>query len=354
MFSLTAAEVIVGLLAVRAAAQSSPVELCTNELCDNCPAALASIGPPQGEGCVIYDRETVLGQYAGEFAPELNGRRNLWFHISPPDELGCKLIVRSPADIASPKCGDPVKAPVRERCTDYATETTFNVQLCCGTQQCKDAGVERIGARSAYPGAGVSSVVLRDVDGNLIVPHSVGGAPGFTMDTFLEDQGFNASEMITERSSSGVLVFKKRSVPEALVEKRACDIFEPNEKGVTYTSSASKSTKISRNLCWETQAEFTEAHDVTVSRSTSFSAGISWEILSAGVEFSVEESVSESRQYTLKVPEGACGFFSFTAFMTCQAGKIRGCDNGDLEGEVCTPKRLADGQLDGSYSFVET
>lgn len=109
------------------------------------------------------------------------------------------------------------------------------MQLCCGTEQCKAAGVERIGSRSAWPGAGVRSAVLRDVDGNLIVPHSVGGAPGYTMDNFLEDHGFNASEMITERSSSGALVFKKRSVPDISLEKRACDKFE--REGATYTGS---------------------------------------------------------------------------------------------------------------------
>lgn len=82
MLSLTALEVIVSLLAVRAVAQSSPVQLCTGELCDNCPAAIASVGPPQGEGCVIYDREVVLGGAAGEFPPEINGRREIYFDIS--------------------------------------------------------------------------------------------------------------------------------------------------------------------------------------------------------------------------------------------------------------------------------
>lgn len=82
MLSLTAFEVIVSLLAVRAVAQDSPVQLCTGELCDNCPAAIASVGPPQGEGCVIYDREVVLGGAAGDFAPEINGRRNIFFDIS--------------------------------------------------------------------------------------------------------------------------------------------------------------------------------------------------------------------------------------------------------------------------------
>lgn len=116
----------------------------------------------------------------------------------------------------------------------------------------------------------------------------------------------------------------------------------------------SKSAKISRNWCWDTEAKITDAHEVTVTRSSTFSAGISWEILSAGVEFTVEESVTETRQYELSVPEGACGFFSFTAFMTCQAGTIGECEGGDLKGEVCTSKHLSDGQLDGSYSFVET
>lgn len=79
------------------------------------------------------------------------------------------------------------------------------------------------------------SAVLRDADGNLIVPRSVGGAPGYTMDTFLEDHGYNASEMITERSSSGHLVFKKRSLPELSLEKRACDKFVP--EGEPFTAS---------------------------------------------------------------------------------------------------------------------
>jgi hypothetical protein len=90
------------------------------------------------------------------------------------------------------------------------------VQFCCGTGDCTAAGASRIGGRDSIS---MSSMVLRDAAGDLIVPQAVGSHTGDHFDTFLEDHGLNASTMIKSRSVSGTPVYKIGSAPAAPVEK---------------------------------------------------------------------------------------------------------------------------------------
>jgi hypothetical protein len=82
----------------------------------------------------------------------------------------------------------------------------------------------------------MSSMVLRDAAGDLVIPHSVGSASVDHYDAFLEDHGLNASTVIKSRSVSGTPVYKIGYAPEAPAEKRACDTFVQGDRG-TYSKT---------------------------------------------------------------------------------------------------------------------
>jgi hypothetical protein len=103
-------------------------------------------------------------------------------------------------------------------------------QFCCGTGDCTSAGVKRDGA---IIGNTLSSMVLRDASGNVIVPHSVGDATGDKFDVFLEDHGVNKSTAIQARSASGVPIYKIGY--DAPQQKRACDTFTQSDAPYTKT-----------------------------------------------------------------------------------------------------------------------
>jgi hypothetical protein len=119
---------------------------------------------------------------------------------------------------------------VRSKWEGALTQTSSVVQFCCGTGDCSAAGVKRDGT---YFGNTMSSMVLRDEGGSVVVPHSVGDATGDKYDIFLEDHGVNRSSAIQARSASGVPVYKIGY--DAPVEKRACDTFV--QDGAPYTKT---------------------------------------------------------------------------------------------------------------------
>jgi hypothetical protein len=74
--------VLMGLLAIGAAAQESPVKLCNGEACDYCPSSLTTTGTGY-PSCVIYDRDTVLGGKVGDFDPVKGESRMIYYDIAP-------------------------------------------------------------------------------------------------------------------------------------------------------------------------------------------------------------------------------------------------------------------------------
>lgn len=175
------------------------------------------------------------------------------------------------------ECGDPWASPEFSKCTRVNVANTFSefpalkvlsmhvlklnscaivIQECCSDKGCEkgsdngnpipppEDGRKALGtSRKAF---GASSVVLRDAEGNLVVPRSVGSGSRATLDAFLEDHGLNASSVIQERSSSGPLVFKKREIVKTSIqerdnrmtslEKRDCT-FKYNEDEPTWTQT---------------------------------------------------------------------------------------------------------------------
>lgn len=135
--------------------------------------------------------------------------------------------------VLDPNCGFPIYGGKGGICLEVETKATFMVQFCCGTGDCTAAGVKRDGA---IIGNTLSSLVLRDASGNMIVPHAVGDASGDKFDTFLEDHGVNSSTAIQARSAEGVAVYKIGY--DAPNEKRACDTFA--QDGAPYTKTGER------------------------------------------------------------------------------------------------------------------
>ncbi|KAL3496450.1 hypothetical protein BJX62DRAFT_232558 [Aspergillus germanicus] len=100
------------------------------------------------------------------------------------------------------------------------------------------------------------------------------------------------------------------------------------------------------------------SESVETSRTTSFSASIGdpFGIISESVGFEFTESHSQSLTYSFDLAEGQNGYVSWAPTMTCVDGTLSGCDGGagDETGQACTPKENGDGDVVGTFSFVNT
>ena len=114
------------------------------------------------------------------------------------------------------------------------------------------------------------------------------------------------------------------------------------------------SYKVSGDICDPSKAKVSNTN--SISRTETFGASVSdpFGIVSASVEFSTEETASQSYEYEFTPSPGQCGHVSWTPYFNCVGGTITGCEGGDQTGEVCTAKRLNNNQLDGVYLFVQT
>ena len=112
---------------------------------------------------------------------------------------------------------------------------------------------------------------------------------------------------------------------------------------------------VSGYIC-DSNSEVTITNENSIAHTTTFGASVSdpFGIVSASVEFSTEETVTQSFSYKFTPKEGQCGHVAFTPFFNCVGGTITGCEGGDQTGEVCTAKRISDKQIDGGYLFVKT
>jgi hypothetical protein len=229
------------------------------------------------------------------------------------------------------------------------------VQFCCGTGDCTAAGASKRG----LAGTSSMSAVLKDADGNMIVPTAVWAQGQDIMDQFLHDHGLNLSTVVQTVSDAGVSIFKpvepllSLSAAEKPVEKRDCDKFI--QDGGEYTTVGSQSFRISQDFCGP-DAGVTYTESVSVSHTTSFSStvGDPFGIVSASVGFETTEETSSEVSYMFQAGEGQCGYVAFTPYYVCVKGSIEGCDAGPQSGNVCTPKLKSDGKPDGISAFVST
>lgn len=234
------------------------------------------------------------------------------------------------------------------------------IQFCCGTGDCTAAGAEKRDDGTLN----LSSKVLRDADGNVLVPHSVGHRGTDMMDVFMEDHGLQNTTIVPSRTASGALVYRI-GYPEEVqepedavndhVQKRDCDHYDPD--GAPYTKTGTESYTVSGFIC-DSTTEVSLTNEHSVSQSTTFGSSVSdpFGIVSASISFTIEKEASQSQTYKFQPMEDQCGHVAWTPFYTCTGGTITGCDAGDQKGEVCTAKRIGDDKkfIDGAYHFVTT
>lgn len=230
---------------------------------------------------------------------------------------------------------------------------TVMIQFCCGLTDCGKAGVRR-----RFGGSGqTTSLVLRDDEGNLVVPHAVAENGKDLMAEFLYDHGINQSTSLESYSASGMTVYRLQPADgtnsASTVQKRDCDTYIPD--GGEYTRLGTESFQISAYICGST-TEFTYTNEMSISRTTTFSASVGdpFGIASVSVGFESTEETSQSYQYTFKPEATQCGHISWTPKFRCSKGQITGCTDGPQTGEVCTAAVINDKQIDGAYGFVQT
>jgi hypothetical protein len=73
------------------AQDKSPMSLCTDKSCKDCPNALTTDGTGYPK-CVIYDRDTVLGGKEDEYPPIEGNSRTIYYEIGT---LDCMLSCHS-------------------------------------------------------------------------------------------------------------------------------------------------------------------------------------------------------------------------------------------------------------------
>ncbi|KAF2718949.1 hypothetical protein K431DRAFT_305544 [Polychaeton citri CBS 116435] len=346
MQSIVAASTLMGLWATQVLAQDQ-LGLCTGAGCEYCPNKLTTAGKGYPT-CVVYDRDTTLGGFQDQYKLVAD-TREVWFDIPLDPNPQCKTIVRSPAGNDQENCGYPVVANRGGVCFKAEIKPSFMIQFCCGTGDCTAAGVEKRDDNSLV----FSSVVLRDAEGDLVVPHSVGQDGIDRMPVFLEDYGVDNATITPSKTPSGALVYKIDLPQRTAKAKRDCDHYEPD--GDPYTKTGLTSQQVGGYICGKnTRVDITNEN--SVSRSTTFGSSVSdpFGIVSASIEFTTEEEASQSYTYSFTPEKAMCGHVAFTPFFTCTGGTITGCDGGDQKGEVCTAKRIDKSQIDGAYHFVQT
>ncbi|KAL8994416.1 MAG: hypothetical protein Q9169_005603 [Polycauliona sp. 2 TL-2023] len=295
-----------------------------------CPSQITTAGDgfPQ---CKIYDVETVL--HVEDFEIAEGGGTSVFLDVFEPD-AGCAVLVKSPASTDEPGCGYIVGNFKNAVCAKINLKKTFMIQQCCGSSECEAAtgGAKMIRGIENRRSLGGRSVEIKDQDGNVVEPIEIGYPP----------RNKEKRSAVAEDLNSEAL---RRRDDEA-----DCNKYIPD--GDVFTRPADRPQLVSTVVDGgSTGNDITILQAREVSRSTSFSAGINFEIFSASTELTFEESITDTKQKTWTVPAGQTGKVAFTPTLKCTRGKLDCGDN--PEGEACTGFKEA-GEIAGTYSVVAT
>ncbi|KAI0470803.1 hypothetical protein GGR56DRAFT_657719 [Xylariaceae sp. FL0804] len=375
MASRTPLLVAVSVLAIRLAMASGPFEFCTDNECGNCPVQVTDAGTGY-PNCVVYSTEDVFGQQttfqgspSGGYAPFIN--------VPQPAE-GCQVIIRSPASTTIEGCGFPQGAYANAVCSTLDLDTTFMVQFCCGTGDCKAAGVEqrrsaKFGAaylESRGGGGGGGGAYLYHANGTRIEPMEEGSAPlagrGNAAPTTRSAGQGSPEKQARSKSCPPATQARKRGVNAESEQRegarrglseRKCKPKNWQPAGDSYTRPAENTQIVATPLdggSFSGQVTISETRSQTWSETEGADLGFS-DVLSLGVSFSEETSceISDSKSYTFNVGSGEEGNVGFTAFLSCQQGTYDDCDGNTSDViEVCAPYKNGDGTIAGIYGLI--
>ena len=211
----------------------------------------------------------------------------------PQPDPGCSLIVRSPASVDVQGCGVVVGAFKNAGCVNLVLKETFMAQFCCGSGDCSAAGVGKKMIRGMnYPRGGtLLGAGFRDANGKPIEPIQVGEPPEWKNPPQKERRDLARRDDCTY-------------TPDG-------DLFTTNAPTQIVLTGVDGGTG---------GAEVKITQERSVSRSTTIEAGINWEIISASVSVTFEESITNGQEKTFTVPAGQAGKLGFTPIWKCTKG----------------------------------
>lgn len=168
-------------------------------------------------------------------------------------------------------------------------------QFCCGSGDCTAAGVSKkmIRGLNYARGATVAGVGFRDADGNNIEPIEVGVPPE------LRGGWENERRAIGRRDDCNYI-----PDGEVFTTNGATEIVLTGVDGGTGGSEV----KITQER--------------SVSRSSTFEAGIGFEVFSASVSITFEETLTDGQEKTFTIPAGQTGKLGFTPILKCTKGSM--------------------------------
>ena len=192
-----------------------------------------------------------------------------------------------------------VKGGVRESppfknagCVRMVLKESFMTEFCCRTGDCGAAGVEkkllrRLNyARDSLVGNGHMSA-----NGVTVEPIAVGLPPEW-------------------RTSS-------KKEPRTLARRDDCD-YTPD--GDVYTKPGALEIVLMGVDGGTGGSEVKITHERSVSRSMTFEAGVGFEVFSASVSITFEESITDGEEKSFTIPAGQVGKLGFTPTLKCTKG----------------------------------
>ena len=262
-----------------------------------------------------------------------NSGYSVYFDIAEPDS-GCSTIIKSPADTDVVGCGTTIGAYKHATCSELSVKDTFMVQYCCGSGDCTAAGS---GSKRSIFGLqdrstpGLTGLKFTAPNGSIIQPVQVGDPPS--------------------KPSKRAADLHKRSVD--LTKRDSCSKWTSDSGMSDYTRPSDNETIVASGVDGGQGGSSVQiTHERSQSWTTSISAGLSFEVFSATMDFSMTQEVSTSEAYTFNVPAGESGNVGWTATLTCSTGTIE-CNDGSHHGEVCSPTS-DDGEPAGTYRVIAT
>ena len=229
-----------------------------------------------------------------------------YIDVNAPDN-GCAVIIKSPADTSTANCGFVIGTFKNPVCAVLNLEKTFMVQFCCGQGDCDAAGANsrRATLDNTLDSSGLFSLFLRDPNGTMIQPLSVGSYPSIAELEHLESRENPAPGRLLKRSCD-----KKSWVADAGKED--------------YTKPSDSTQVVMSGVRGESDQTITKSRTQEWTSTLGGSVGFE-DLVSIGLSFeeSFSESITDSKERSFHVDEGQQGDIGFTAYLRCSTGKHR-------------------------------
>lgn len=213
----------------------------------------------------------------------------------PQPDPTCTYIIRSPASVDVQGCGTLVGAFKNAGCVSLTLKETFMAQFCCGNGDCTAAGVnaKMVRGLNYARGATLTGVGFHDADGKQIEPLEVGVPPE------MRASWKNDRRAIGRRDDC-------KYIPD----------------GEVYTTNGATQIVLTGVDGGSGGSEVKITQERSVSRSSTFQAGIGFEVFSASVSVTFEETLTDGQEKTFTIPAGQTGKLGFTPILKCTKGSM--------------------------------